>query len=505
MDDKPIVESNALIRNLGNLPKIFVSNYWANTPYGKGVFLYRPLVISSFAIDYAIWSHNPFGFHLTNIILNDLNSVLLFLILVSFFKSLPSTYYLLSALLFSFHPVHTEAVNMIVGRTELLATFFYLLTLWLYIKNKYFGCLITFFLALLSKEMAITLPLVLFSSEFIFKKKCEKKHYIGFLIVIAIYFIIRTTVLGGLVSAHQTGILSQQNFPQRIFIVFQVLGHYLKLLFWPYPLTPDYSDFPLGNSLFKLDVFIPLILIVVLLFIAYRFKDKQKIISFSIIWFFITILPVSNIISIGTLIGERFLYLPSISLSILAIWIYPKFRNFGNTVLLVLGSVILIIFGMITFSRNYDWKDNFSLWNVVLKYQPDNVRANYNLGEYYESLKENDKALQHYEKSVEYYPQANWHPDRNSILMVKEKISNIYYGLCLKCYKDKDYKKSLEYCLKAISHNESKVESYVMLGNNYFQLNDIAKALESYKKALQINPDQFEAKENYKRIKNLGQ
>jgi len=502
IDDKPIVENNTLIRDIKNIPKIFLSNYWANTPYEKGVFLYRPLVISSFAVDYTIWKNNPFGFHLTNVIINGLNSVLLFFVLMKFFnfsKSLYTIYCILYTLLFTFHPIHTEAVNMIVGRTELLSTFFYLMTLLFYINNKYFCSLVTFFLSLLSKEIAITLPMVLFVYEFLFKNKYEKKYYIGFLSVIVIYLVIRAMVLGGFVSIYQTGILSEQNFLQRVFIVFQVLGYYLKLNFLPYPLTPDYSDLPLGNSLFKMDVFLSIILIIILFFIAYRFKDKQKIISFSIIWFFITILPVSNIVSIGALIGERFLYLPSISLSILMVGIYPKFKN----LFLVFCILILIIFGIITFNRNYEWKDSFSLWSSVLKYQPDNVRANYNLGEFYENLKDYDKALMYYEKSIKYYPTHNWHPDKNSILVVKEKISNIYYNLCLKYYKEKNYKKSLEYSLKAISNNENNVEAYVMLGNNYFQLNEIPKALESYKKALQIDPNQYEAKENYERIKKV--
>src|SRR6266478_3407778 len=118
-DDISIIKNNSLIQHLSNLPKIFASNYWANTPYEKGVLLYRPLVMASFALDYAIWGNNPLGFHLTNIVINALNAVLLMVLLRLFFGERAGPLCLaLSTLVFAFHPVHTEAINMVVGRTE---------------------------------------------------------------------------------------------------------------------------------------------------------------------------------------------------------------------------------------------------------------------------------------------------------------------------------------------------------------------------------------------------
>src|SRR5437879_12547686 len=84
-DDNTIIKDNSLVRSLSNIPKIFVSNYWANTPYEKGVLLYRPLVIASFALDYALWGNNPFGFHLTNLLTNAANSTLVFWLLFMLF------------------------------------------------------------------------------------------------------------------------------------------------------------------------------------------------------------------------------------------------------------------------------------------------------------------------------------------------------------------------------------------------------------------------------------
>src|SRR5207249_1259043 len=108
-DDNAIIRDNALIRSLSNLPKIFVSNYWANTPYEKGVLLYRPLVVATFALDYALWGNNPFGFHLTNVVINAANTVLAVILLGWLLGDRLSPLLLsVSALIFAFHPVHTE-------------------------------------------------------------------------------------------------------------------------------------------------------------------------------------------------------------------------------------------------------------------------------------------------------------------------------------------------------------------------------------------------------------
>ena len=169
LDDNAIIKENPLIRTLSNLPKIFVSNYWANTPYEKGVLLYRPLVIATFAVDYALWGNNPFGFHLANLLINVANAALVLLLLAMLFgNQLRPLQLALAALLFVFHPIHTEAVNMVVGRTELLATMFGLLTFIFYLRCWQKTAFLTFFLALLSKEIAVTIPIMIFLYERLF-------------------------------------------------------------------------------------------------------------------------------------------------------------------------------------------------------------------------------------------------------------------------------------------------------------------------------------------------
>src|SRR5258708_4431958 len=282
-DDIAIIKNNSLVQHLSNLPKLFVSNYWANTPYEKGVLLYRPLVMASFALDYAVWGNNPFGFHLTNILINAVNAVLLMVLLKYLFGERVGLVGLgISTLLFAFHPVHTEAINMVVGRTELLAALFGLLTFILCLQGRNTAAALSFFLAMLSKEIAITVPVMLFLHQSLSGRSIDKRRYLMFAGVVVLYPAIRFAVLRGFVSIHQTGILDRQNIFQRALTVVQVLGYYLKLLLAPYPLTPDYSDVALPDSVMTAWVLVPAAAISAMLYSAWRSKKREMIVSFSV-------------------------------------------------------------------------------------------------------------------------------------------------------------------------------------------------------------------------------
>ncbi len=162
---------------------------------------------------------------------------------------------------------------MVVGRTELMATMFGLLTFVLWVRCWRKAAFLCFFLALLSKEIAITIPLMIFIYEYLFGVRRKKTLYLPFAAVLALYVLIRCAVLSGFVSIHQTGLLGKQNLIQRVFTVIQGLGYYLKLLVLPYPLTPDYSDVPLPSTPFTSCVWGALV-IVVLLYSAWILKVK---------------------------------------------------------------------------------------------------------------------------------------------------------------------------------------------------------------------------------------
>ena len=500
-DDLTIIKNNSLVR-LANLPRLLVSNYWANTPYEKGVLLYRPLPVATFALDRALWGDHPAGFHLTNVFINAVNAVLVFLLLAGLFRDRLSRFALsLCALLFAFHPVHTEAVNLVVGRTELLAALFGLLTFVCYLHDRKpaaFGC---FFLALLCKESAVTIPAVIFLYEHLFRRPVRRWRYGIFAGVALVYLAIRFAVLGGFASVHQTGMLEQQGALERALTVVKVLGYYLRLLVVPWPLTPDYSDVRLPVSALETGVMLPLVAILILLAAAWKMRTTAVVLTFAILWFFVTILPVANIISIGAFLGERFLYLPSLCLSLLAAGVLYHHPGRRQAKACLAGCLLVSgVFAVLTFNRNFAWQNANTLWEHVLVHQPNNQRAHFHMGVQYEEQKNYEQALAAYGRAIKYYPEHNWHPDSRSVAAVREAISRTCYNLAVRLYQEQDYEGALAHCLRAIENNDRNAEAYVVTGNIYAQKGDLRKAAEMYQQALKANPDQFEARENLKRI-----
>jgi tetratricopeptide (TPR) repeat protein len=239
----------------------------------------------------------------------------------------------------------------------------------------------------------------------------------------------------------------------------------------------------------------------ILLITAWKLRHTFRVLTFAILWFFVTILPVSNIISIGAFLGERFLYLPSLSVSLLAAGVlYHNSHKWRAKACLAGYLLVSLVFALLTFDRNFAWQNASSLWAGVLVHQPNNPRAHFHMGVKYEEQKEYEKALDSYERAIRYYPEHNWHPDSKSATKVKEAMSRICYELAVKLYKEQNFDASLAYSQRAVEKDDRNAEAYVVTGNIYVQKGDLLKGAEMYQKALKANPDQFEAKENLRRI-----
>lgn len=486
-DDNTYVVENRQIRSISNIPKAFISSY---PPDAKEQGLYRPLVTISYIFDYAVWGLNPKGFHLTNIIFHILTSIIVYFLVFKILKSsLPS---LIAALIFALHPVHTEAVTWVVGRAEVMAGLFYFLAFLFYIKagnlpsfknRQFIFSNIFYFLALLSKEMAITFPILLFVYDYFFVQRQRstetiellKRRYLYFIILTFMYIIIRFAVLGSLSPQKNLSFTSDVGLYERFLTIIVVIGYYIRLLFLPFNLTVDYV-FPKIASLNLPVLIYGGMLIFSLIIISFSYKMSKRL-SFAILFFYITLLPVSNIMPIGELIAERFLYIPLISF-VLLIGISTDyfFIRFPSRFLRIIISIPLILlalfYSLLTISRNYDWKDAFTLWKSTIYTMPESSVAHNNLGIEYAKKEGYVDAIVEYKKAIELSPKYS-HALTN--------LGDAYLKIGL-------IDEAIDFYKKAIETEPDYSIAYNNLGFAYFEKRLYKEALTEYKKAIGLNP-----------------
>ena len=494
LDDSIVITDNVYVKKgVAGINEIFSTETFTGFFKKKKDLVeggrYRPLSVATFAIEYELWKLNPALSHFINILLYALLCLVLlkFLEKILFFLGENHNYTTIAffaALIFAIHPVHTEVVANIKGRDEILAVLFSLLSLLFMMRCLEYSPLINglisglmLFMALLSKENALTvipisLILILFNLKSI--KPGKAVWAIALLFVPAfIYLIIRQKVVGGF-SGNESNELMNNPFlyaqaGQKSATIFYTLLLYLKLLVFPHPLTYDYYPYHImlhnWNNFWVLLSFVIQILI---LLTAFIFIKRNKIISFGIFFYLITLLPVSNLlINIGSFMNERFLFLPSIGFSLLAGTLLFKLlfaaeRKWIPVSVSILLIAILSVFSGITIARNTKWKDNFTLFTHDVKISQTSAKGNCTAG---------------------------------GILL--EKAQTITDTIQRKQLLDK----SIAYLNKSVNIYPGYVDALLLLGNAHFELDkNIPEVLVSYRKLFHSAPGHELALSNLKKM-----
>ena len=350
-DDESFVVHNEYIRSFKYLSQYFTTNQ-ALAEGGIAQDSYRPFVPMSYALDYKVWGLDPFGYHLTNILLHICNAFIVFLLLRSLFRQYIPV--LFGALIFLVHPVQTEVVSWIAGRGNLLFLFFYLLALLAYIRFKesrnrwlYIGSVFLFIMSLLSREMAITLPLILILYAVLFgdNRKAGRiaLESLPYFILAGIFVYVRYSIIGSVAQGDWwTG-----DFFTTFLTMLTGMLYYIKILIWPFGLCADHLTFPIVKTFSDANVIIPLFAISGLFGAAILFlKRRPLIVSFGILWFFITFGPVLNIVPLKILIADRFLYLPMIGYCMVLVSLISLLIRIKKVRLAVFAIIIVFMMGM---------------------------------------------------------------------------------------------------------------------------------------------------------------
>jgi len=511
-DDITIVKNNLLIRDLKNIPEIFSTGYWWGGLY-KNDGLYRPLVILSYAINYSIHQLNPLGYHLVNVLIHCLNSVLVFLLIRKISNNISLS--ILSTTFFSIHPIHTECVDGIVGRAELLSALFILFSFIMYLKirehlfgKKYFFYLMSllfFALALLCKENAITLLLIITIYDFCFTDNFNIKKiffgenkivifYFGYLLITVIYLLMKIILFKSIfittkIPFIDNPLIDQPMIQAKMTALYLILKG-IPLQIFPLNLSADYSynQISVINSFSDYRVYITILFIFILIFLlSYSLKKRERLLTFSILFSLSTIIVTSNLfLNIGTIFGERLLYLPSVGYCLFLAILLNKLilfllnRERGKNLLPLINILCVIIiasYSLRTIVRNFDWKNNLTIFLKTTKTSPNSAKIYMNLGIEYLALNDFEKALYYEDKALAIFPKYG---------DALNTIGAIYF-------KKREFDKAQSYFEETIKLNKDFFAAHSNLGLVLKQKGQYTNAIKEFKISLELYPHQFEA------------
>ncbi|MEX2053148.1 MAG: tetratricopeptide repeat protein [Candidatus Paceibacterota bacterium] len=460
-DDDDWIIGNNFVHDLSHVKEIFSTDILAG--FGLNSNYYRPLLLLSFTFNYVVHGIEPLGYHLVSNGFHILNGILIFFLLLGVFKKrLPA---FLAALIFLIHPLQTEAVTYISGRGDPMSVFFMLLSLWIFTKaqslsrktSKFWlltsGSIISFILAILSRETAVLFPLLfmIFYISFLTKAGFWKSIWqsfvkaIPYFVISGIYGILRLTVFN---FQNTLNFYSQANeytehLSYRLFTFGHALMDYFRLIFAPLGLHME-RDLAIKTSLFQWPVWLAVLILAGIIYVVIKKFKTNRIWFFAWAWFFVALGPVSGIIPINAIIYEHWLYLPLIGFLALAGFYLDKLLSFAKNgwrmFLWVLLIGYLTFFGVASIKRNIAWGNPTSFYEDILRYNPESVRIINNL--------------------------ANLYSERG------------------------EFKKAEEAYMRALSINEGAgfAQPYYNLGNLYRDRGDISGAVEQYKKAIEVDP-----------------
>lgn len=485
---------------------------------------YRPLSMVMFNIEYALVGDSPWFYHLLNVLFYILSGILLLKALQSLFKDRFDSPWislaLLATIFWFFHPIHTEVVANVKGRDEIIAFVLELLTLIYLIayidQNKKKDLLllsISFFLALLAKENAITWLAIFPLAIYFFRDVSLKKlilPMICLLAVSAIWLVIRFQVVGGGISNVADNLMNdpflESTISEKYATIVYTLVKYLQLMAFPHPLTYDYypKHIPIMNWQAPL-VLLSLIAYLAIIIFAIIGLAKRKLYSFSILIFLITLSIASNLLfPIGAFMNERFVYVSSLGFCLVAaqfllFWLPNKMGGWRKNQKLIKGfiSIALILFTVKTISRNRVWKDNLTLAtndaNISINGAKSNVMAGGLLSEEAAKMQnpaEKQKTLlesQFYlQRALTVYPEyidalilmgnVQWELNKDiayalpyymRILNLNNQHQKAWQNIFVILEGDKDVDQRIAAYQKLLSYNYRQADIYLYLGRAY--------------------------------------
>jgi len=529
-DDFHVIVKNPAIKDPANYSQFFL-----NPQLGSGLVKdtsgYRPLFMASFALNYSIGGLEVFGYHLFNFILHTLCAFLVFYITLLFLRLTPDEgrlnsprnqlTALFAASVFALHPAQTESVTYVVGRSNLMTAFFFLLAFWSYVQYHSTGKIhqllihdasdthepsksplgpplakgglggfegifyvilssFSYACALLVKETAVTLIviLILFNLLFPLGRTWKKRLFslLPYALLSIIYLVIRLYFFGSLQYSSKTIRPPYENFLTQL----RAWVHYLGTLLLPLNLNVDY-DFPVSHSILESQVILSIFILTTLAMVIWRISKVSRLVGFFALWFVINLLPTNSLIPLEDVITDRWLYLPSVGYAVImalaAEWIFRAWVTTGSRarklVFFFLCVLLLELYGFATILRNFTWSSYWTLWEDAVDKSPHKGRPHVGLGLALNHVGRRGEAIAEFKKAIQLNPRAG------------EAYLNLGYIYF--------HQGKLEEAIQAFQTSivlgpRLSPEAHNNLGMAYLQQGRLPKAVEEFQRALQARP-----------------
>lgn len=452
---------------------------------------YRPFTPVMFALEYEFFGENPFFSHLLNVLLYAFSCWLLFLLLRRLFAGKFSAEHALwgafaAAILFTAHPIHTEAVANIKGRDEIMALLGGLAAFYLLLKKgklsvgRWLAVFAVFSVGLFSKENAIVFTAAIPLAFYLIRKKSLRDTLVRSTPLFAaalVFLVVRQSVLGTGIGGDppmelmnnpflkwEGGRYIPFDFAEKAGTILVILFHYLRLTVAPYPLTHDYYPrevdiHTLGSPL----ALFSLLLILTLAYLAIKNLKKRPLVSYGLLFYAMALFPYTNILfPIGTNLSERFLYTPLVGAVLIAAHFFikniQKSKSKKPPRPLYILLAVALIFSVVTVQRNFAWKDNYTLFTTDIHTSTQSAKLHNAVA--------------------------------GEMTVRAPKITED------EVRRTQKLEKAIHHATRAVEIHPRYKNAYLIRGNAHFYLNQYEEAIDSYEAALQIDPNYSEAQKN---------
>ena len=386
----------------------------------------------SFALNNYYSGNDVFSYHFVNIALHIITALFFYGLLactlsltwsgLSVIRAREISFW--AALLWGVHPVNTNAVTYIVQRMTIMATLFYIASLFFYLHGRtrsgplitrffwYLACLVTALSAFASKENAFMLPFAIVGFELYFLSQYRDKKKLGIAIAAigALFFIaVSAWIIFGenIVEAILGGYKARDfTLSERLLTECRVAFHYLSLLAIPFPhrLNLVY-DYTLSTGLFSPpQTFIAIVGLLSLAFVSVHLFKKHRLWSFALFWFFLNLIIESTVIPLEIIFEHR-LYLPSMYIFVAFIFTFSGITAHRTKLFRGIVLTLAILLTISTWQRNEVWSSEITLWEDIAKKSPQLARGHLNVGIAHSNAGDYQESIKHYLKAISLNPE----------------------------------------------------------------------------------------------------